>query len=77
MTSCKRQSRQSDTHPRGAASGEGAVESGDRHEVCSECNNNNDGRGAILQGYKAESIVKSSENDIQRALIIQKDTMNT
>lgn len=31
---------------------------GDRHEVCSECNNNNNDRqGAILQGYKVASIV--------------------
>lgn len=37
------------------------VESRDRHEVCFECNNNNDGRGAILQGYKAKSIVISSK----------------
>lgn len=47
------------------------MESGDRHEVCSECNNNNDGRGAILQGYKAESIVKSSENGIRLGIKLQ------
>lgn len=66
MTSCIRNASQSRDNRIGYASAgrerwrrRAASEgSGDRHEVCSECNNNNnDGWGAILQGYKVESIV--------------------
>lgn len=44
----------------------GSAQGGWRVEIVTkfasfECNNNNDGRGAILQGYKAKSIVISSE----------------
>lgn len=65
LTSRKRQSSARDNRIR--IRGErwsGGLENGDRHEVRFECNNNNDGRGAILQGYKARSIVNPIKHNI-------------